>query len=1046
MRVTNSLFYTNAANNYQKNMQELYKTNAQISSGLKIQNSFEDSGVYVDTMRLNYEIATLEQVKESSSKAQTYTNNTDKVLNQFNDALNTFKTKMIQASSQVHSSTSLNAIADELESLRTSMITLGNTSINGEFLFSGSASSIKPISSDGTYNGNDEKREAIIGSNIKLPYNIDGQELFLGVDSDYNRVVSTNVQMFNQSKLHPDIMVPNNGETNSEEIFLTPNDTIRDLVGDFDNDSTNDPNSMFYISGRKSNGETFSSKVQMKSNEKVSELLEKIGQEFGNTPTNKVVDVSMNYHGQIEVKDLKTGGQLLEMNIFGAVDRDAKAGEIGGADQKSIDNLMKENNVQIIEFQKTDFKSATTASDISSTQDIYLPGTFRVGAQMLGSDGEAVQLEDTLQSFMGDDINEMKFSGTNNSGSEITLPLPPNDTLKIDSTTTVKDLVDKISVNYGLSARLENGQIIIDGGDKTDFLANELDVQISAYKAAGEGEVHSFEITNAATAGGNVTITLPNASTVNIPVLAGDSTSDIASKIAAAEATLMASDTDIASVRVDGDKVVFDYLQSARDVAGVVAINPNATGATMSASAVDATYVPGGIAEIQSFDIKENATLTNTLVVAGENVLVNAGDTPTTIANNIVAALVGAPLPHVDGNGNTITAVSSTGGKVNITYDSVDGDVANIDIDNTATLLNMGAVVTETQFIPSVKTNAFSTHDSMNYERRGFEKDGSTLTSNVSQMIKDTNKFASSSTKLSEVSGVQPLDGTKLDFNFTNINGDVSKGEIVLKDTGSYFQVDFDNSGTYEPNEKLDLFNVNGVATKANDVTYQQVTDVLTLAMSGKQPVDKDEFDPITGANLGPDGNLFAEYEQALSSAKASVDVSIDDRGRFKISDKYESDSKMELSLFDSRSDSFDSETAAFSFMSNDAIKIADPAIDFYKDLDLIIETVRKGEFQMDADNGDPRSLGLNNSLTKIDHLMDHVNKSQTKIGSYSNALSQTNDRSELLSINIQTVRSEVIDVDIGEAYIKFNQLSNSYQAMLSTVAKINSMSLLNYM
>jgi len=93
MRVTNSLFYTNATNNYQKTMQELYKANAQISSGLKIQNSFEDSGVYVDTMRLNYEIATLEQVKESSSKAQTYTNNTDKVLNQFTEALDKFKTK-----------------------------------------------------------------------------------------------------------------------------------------------------------------------------------------------------------------------------------------------------------------------------------------------------------------------------------------------------------------------------------------------------------------------------------------------------------------------------------------------------------------------------------------------------------------------------------------------------------------------------------------------------------------------------------------------------------------------------------------------------------------------------------------------------------------------------------------------------------------------------------------------------------------------------------------------------------------------------------------
>ena len=68
------------------------------------------------------------------------------------------------------------------------------------------------------------------------------------------------------------------------------------------------------------------------------------------------------------------------------------------------------------------------------------------------------------------------------------------------------------------------------------------------------------------------------------------------------------------------------------------------------------------------------------------------------------------------------------------------------------------------------------------------------------------------------------------------------------------------------------------------------------------------------------------------------------------------------------------------------------------------------------------------------------------KIGAYSNALLDAKDRAEYLSLNVKTVRSEVIDVDIAEAYLQFNQISNSYQAMLSTISKINSMSLLNYM
>jgi flagellar hook-associated protein 3 FlgL len=132
--------------------------------------------------------------------------------------------------------------------------------------------------------------------------------------------------------------------------------------------------------------------------------------------------------------------------------------------------------------------------------------------------------------------------------------------------------------------------------------------------------------------------------------------------------------------------------------------------------------------------------------------------------------------------------------------------------------------------------------------------------------------------------------------------------------------------------------------------------------------------------------------------------------------------------------------------MANDAVKIEDPTVNFYKELGDMVTAVRNGDFQMDGQSDNPRSIGLNNSLNKITHLMDHIEKKHTQVGSYSNALSNANERSTLLSVNVQTIRSQVIDVDIGQAYMKFNQISNSYQAMLSTVAKINSMSLLKYM
>ena len=132
--------------------------------------------------------------------------------------------------------------------------------------------------------------------------------------------------------------------------------------------------------------------------------------------------------------------------------------------------------------------------------------------------------------------------------------------------------------------------------------------------------------------------------------------------------------------------------------------------------------------------------------------------------------------------------------------------------------------------------------------------------------------------------------------------------------------------------------------------------------------------------------------------------------------------------------------------MANDTVVIENPSIDFFKDLDSMIEAVRTGNYRMDGTSNDPRNIGIQNSLTKIDHILDHVTKEQTKMGAYSNALTNASDRAEYLSLNVKSVRSSVIDVDVAEAYLEFNTVSISYQAMLSTISKINSMSLLNYM
>jgi flagellar hook-associated protein 3 FlgL len=261
-------------------------------------------------------------------------------------------------------------------------------------------------------------------------------------------------------------------------------------------------------------------------------------------------------------------------------------------------------------------------------------------------------------------------------------------------------------------------------------------------------------------------------------------------------------------------------------------------------------------------------------------------------------------------------------------------------------------------------------------------------------------------------------------LRFDDINGN----------TQNDVQIDFSSSGsTFSVNgTSYNIYDAEGNVTSADDMTYQQLNDVVAMVASGNLPTSNDK----------------AGYDDAVERAKGSVDVSLDYRGRMQIKDKLNASSKIKFSMYDSSSNDFSSQKGnSLSFMSNNAITVDEPSIDFFKDLDQMIQAVRDGKFSADATSaGDPRNMGIENAIRRLDHVSDHIEKEHTKIGSLSNALNTAYQRSDLLSIQVQTLQSQISDVDIAEAIAKYNQVSISYQAMLSTIAKVNSMSLLNYM
>ncbi len=370
MRVTSSMYYRNLYSKQHNSLSnELFDVNKQISSGLKIQYAKDDVRTFTETMRLDNEVTTLTQIKKSVDNGYKFSNQSDTVMNDFTDSMNRMKTLFVNAANDVHSEASLDAISKELRGLESHLKNLANTSINGKYLFSGSAIDVKPIADDGTYMGNAFKMNATLGSNVTQQYNISGSELFLGEELETKRQVSTNVIQKNLTKMYPD---PTDLNKDGIDINLTTEDTIRDLMGDIDNEiDEGNLKHHFYVRGTRSDGTAFNDHIKLSDDQSVSNLLEEIGKSFGNTPNVNVVNVTMNSHGQIHVEDKIKGSSKLDFNMIGATDFEHTAG-YDEADIESARYGTKAGQITNLDRGETDFSKIIRGTSVAANSNLHI--------------------------------------------------------------------------------------------------------------------------------------------------------------------------------------------------------------------------------------------------------------------------------------------------------------------------------------------------------------------------------------------------------------------------------------------------------------------------------------------------------------------------------------------------------------------------------------------------------------------------------------------------------------------------------------------------
>ncbi|WP_270992554.1 flagellar hook-associated protein FlgL [Campylobacter upsaliensis] len=417
MRVTNKLNFTNSIQNTMSGASALNKLSMQLSSGMKIQDSYEDASIYIDNTRLEYELKTLEQIKEATSSAKEMTSNSMKALQDMVKLLENFKVKVTQAASDSNSQTSREAIAKELEKIKEQIVQLANTSINGQYLFAGAQLNHKPFDSKGNYFGDKNNVNVVTGAGTESPYNIPGFDLFFKADGDYQKQITTNESFTdNRHDLSKDP---------SKKQYLKGDNLWQDLIGlgyvkdknleidkDFDQKDTrlDFPPTTLYVQGVKPDGQSFKSAVLVNPTDKMEDVLEKIGNLYGNTATEKVVDVTINDSGQIQIRDLKEGNNKLDFHAVAYTpqfDDKTEMQEIKTAMQAAQPPLSKDDLANLVMEAAignparpiTDLQSPVQVTINGQQFEIDLHQTDFINSKMTDSAGNATNGADYDNTF-----------------------------------------------------------------------------------------------------------------------------------------------------------------------------------------------------------------------------------------------------------------------------------------------------------------------------------------------------------------------------------------------------------------------------------------------------------------------------------------------------------------------------------------------------------------------------------------------------------------------------------------------------------------------
>lgn len=188
MRVTNRMLNNNVIRNINRNLENMARTQEQMSSGKRVNRPSDDPIVVARVLAFKTSIAANDQYKKNMEDAKGWLDASESALSMATDVLQRARELAVYGSNGTMPPESMDALGKEVDQLRDEMMQVANTSYGGRYIFGGSQTTATPFEKISNtndpyypvkYNGDSAALNWEIAPGVTISVNENGDQIFM---------------------------------------------------------------------------------------------------------------------------------------------------------------------------------------------------------------------------------------------------------------------------------------------------------------------------------------------------------------------------------------------------------------------------------------------------------------------------------------------------------------------------------------------------------------------------------------------------------------------------------------------------------------------------------------------------------------------------------------------------------------------------------------------------------------------------------------------------------------------------------------------------